>query len=103
MTDIFGVQPLGPSPLAAGPALTHLTPSHPAGLLLDPYEGARSMSGWLAAVGAMLGVAKAILGLGMRPTAGVFETTSKVLQVGRGKGGWSQCALAMRHTASVGH
>jgi hypothetical protein len=51
-----------------------------AGTLLDPYEGARSMKGPWKIAGLLVGILKALLGLGARPTAGVIESGSKILQ-----------------------
>jgi hypothetical protein len=51
------------------------------GPLLDPYEGVRSMSGPMSVLGGLAGFIKAVIGLGARPTAGLFESGSKVLQV----------------------
>ena len=56
---------------------THLLST---GAFLDPYEGARSMPGSMLLLGFSLGLFKGLVGLMARPSAGVIEGSSKLLQ-----------------------
>lgn len=74
-------------------------PGSPAGPILDPYEGLRSMSGPMSILGGLAGFIKAVIGLGARPTAGFIESGSKVLQVG----GWVMTWHTYRKLLIAGH
>ena len=51
----------------------------PSGIVLDTYEGSRA-PGYMAAVGAVAGFLKAVTGLFLRPSIGILEAASKLLQ-----------------------
>lgn len=51
-----------------------------AGPVLDPLEGIRTREGFLAVLCFTVGIFKSLLGLGLRPAAGIVEVNSKFLQ-----------------------
>ena len=69
MRDCF-VDPIAPPLLSISPH---------SGIVLDPYEGSRA-PGHMAVVGAVAGFFKAMAGLMLRPSIGILEATSKLLQ-----------------------
>ena len=67
----------------------------PSGIVLDPYEGSRA-PGHMAVVGAVAGFFKAMAGLMLRPSIGILEATSKLLQ-GAGLACTGKRGIQVRH------